>query len=67
MNSRKDEKFKKIKSGLPLLHSERPKLHRVLAVLGAIGLNRYVVFMTDLSVTLYWDSVGSKVTLAGIP
>ena len=67
MNSRKDENVKKIKSGLPLLHSEWPKLHRVLAVLSAIGLNRYVVFMTDLSITLNWDSVGSKVTLAGSP
>ena len=29
---------KKEKFGLTLLHSERPKLHRVLAVLSAIGL-----------------------------
>ena len=26
---------------LTLLHSERPKLHRVLAVLRAIGLNKF--------------------------
>ena len=26
---------------LTLLHSERPKLHRVLAVLSAVGLNKF--------------------------
>ena len=30
--------FKTLIVGLTLLHSERPKLHRVLAVLSAIGL-----------------------------
>ena len=28
---------------LTLLHSERPKLHRVLAVLNAIGLNNHEI------------------------
>ena len=40
-------------SALTLLHSERPKLSGVLAVLSAIGLRMVYVFKSPLSWTIY--------------
>ena len=38
---------------LTLLHSERPKLHRVLAILSAIGLNIVPQLLFQISTNLH--------------
>ena len=41
------------KLSLTLLHSERPKLHRVLAVLSAIGLNNILFLIGYIHAFIY--------------
>ena len=49
---------------LTLLHSERPKLHRVLAFLSAIGLRQSTVRSNDGSVTYSIHSNIAKISFA---
>ena len=50
---------------LTLLHSEQPKLHRVLAVLRAIGL-RYLLSCLQLTEARHWHFFSGRGSIIGI-